>query len=63
MVDVTVDIQVYCNKCGAGICRNVTVDGNEFHVDPCEDCLNEAATDGHTEGYNERNHEAETEKE
>lgn len=46
-IEVTVDFEVFCGKCGAGICNNATVSSkSNWHsgtthnvsVDPCESC-------------------------
>lgn len=55
MADITVDVQVYCSKCGAGICGNVT-QGRKIgtiEIDPCERCLKTEADKSHQEGYDE----------
>ena len=57
MSSIEVDIEIYCAKCGAGICNNAeatrTKQRNEpsFRIQPCEDCLEDARKEGHDEGY------------
>ncbi len=44
-VDVAVDIEVYCDVCGNGLCNSVTSTKgrnrgiNQFRLPPCEDCI------------------------
>jgi hypothetical protein len=55
MADITVDVQVYCAKCGAGICGNVT-NGRKIgtiEIEPCERCLKTEADKRYQEGYDE----------
>ena len=35
---VEIDIPIYCNRCGRGICHLVQVRNGSFYVDLCEDC-------------------------
>ena len=58
MPDITVNIDVWCASCGAGLCPVTTVGSptrghvNEnFQVEPCEKCLADARKDGRDEGY------------
>lgn len=36
---VEIDIPVYCANCGRGICGFVEVRNSEFHITPCEYCV------------------------
>ncbi len=54
---VEVDFEVFCAKCGAGLCSQST-GGNSnrrnypyVQVDPCQKCLEAEYDAGHTEGY------------
>jgi len=56
---VEVDFEVFCAKCGAGLCSQST-GGNTTRrrqpyvsVEPCERCLEAEYDKGHTEGYAE----------
>lgn len=51
MSEVTVDIQIYCSGCGAGICSNATGGNGRFDIEPCERCLEAAKKEGLDEGY------------
>lgn len=53
MTEITIDIQIYCGNCGAGLCRNTSGRGGCFTVDPCEKCLEDARKEGHSDGYDE----------
>ncbi len=54
MPDVSINIDVYCGKCGAGLCQQTGVSyyrGNQsFNVDPCQNCLDEAKEEGYQDG-------------
>lgn len=56
---VDVDIEVFCGRCGAGLCRQSTAGKTSgrgqpyITVNPCKACLAEAETDAHNEGYDE----------
>lgn len=60
MTEVTVNIEIYCGKCGTGsICNNATQlnsrgYGNKdvtIEIEPCESCLQSAKEDGYQEGH------------
>ena len=58
MPDVTVNIDVYCGRCGEGLCGQTEVKAASyynsqpgFHVEPCEKCLDAAEVKGYDEGY------------
>ena len=58
MPDIQVEIEVFCAKCGAGLCNNTTSRqgktryGNEaFYVEPCEKCIDDALDKGYSKGY------------
>lgn len=55
--EVTVDFEVFCATCGAGLCGNSTV-GNTprrgmryVQVLPCETCIDNALDEGRDRGY------------
>lgn len=37
-VDATVFFEVYCDKCGAGLCKLTNVEGNAIYITPCPKC-------------------------
>ncbi|MFA6977106.1 MAG: hypothetical protein WC194_10365 [Mesotoga sp.] len=47
------EFEVFCDKCGAGLCMSTTVKGSSIHVEPCECCINEAYQDRYDDGYRE----------
>ena len=60
MTEITVNIEIYCAKCGTGICSNATprtdrYNRNEptFDIEPCATCLENEKSEGHDEGYKE----------
>lgn len=58
-IDVDVDFEVYCAKCGAGICHNANTRSSykrgmaQVTIEPCETCLKNAYENGKQEGYDE----------
>jgi len=54
MPEFTVEFEVYCGKCGAGICNNSRGElmwgGPRVTVDPCEACLASAKDEGFAKG-------------
>jgi len=59
MPKISVDFDVYCAKCGAGICHNVEVDDRggviRLYIDPCDDCLKNEYDEGYSDGKEEAN--------
>ncbi len=42
-INVSIDVEVFCNTCGAGLCFETTVKGHQypqFRVNACPDCMN-----------------------
>lgn len=58
-IDVDVDIEVYCNSCGDGMCNETDVvkthnrQANAFRVNACPKCLKRAEEEGFDKGYEE----------
>lgn len=58
-IEVSIDFEVYCDRCGAGICSNTTVTTSrnrgypQLRIEPCEKCLAEATKEGYADGYAE----------
>jgi len=56
MPDVTIDVEVYCARCGAGLCNQTestftrTRQQPSFRVEPCEKCLEAAREEGYDAG-------------
>ena len=54
-----VNFEVYCGKCGAGLCNQSNgIDSSgrrwaKVEVMPCESCLEDAKSDGYSAGYDE----------
>ena len=68
-VEATIDFEVFCARCGAGICGNCT-DGNTpnrgmpyIQVEPCQRCIEDAEEKEYDKGYDNgyRAREMETE--
>ncbi len=59
MAEVSIDITVSCGKCGRELSSSAAISHNRIAVDaaPYEFCMDEAHSDGNTEGWNERNDE------
>lgn len=59
MPEITVDVEIFCEKCGAGLCnQSRSTDGRlgrsrgpAIHVEPCKKCLDDAEMKGYEEGY------------
>ena len=51
------EFEVYCAKCGAGLCAKTKVDGTAVNVEPCEKCLADTNQDGYNEGYDKAREE------
>ena len=56
MPDVNID--VWCAKCGAGLCNQTTVKRGSFYVEPCEECIRQSRSDGYEEGHADAEREA-----
>jgi len=58
MPEVTVDVELFCARCGAGLCNKTMSTQTRlrvqpaFQVEPCEQCLNNARQWADMEGYN-----------
>ena len=65
MPEVTVDVEVYCAKCGEGLCNQTESTRTRrrqepaFLVAPCEKCLQDAYDRGFDAGYDKAQAEAE----
>jgi hypothetical protein len=62
MPDITVEIELYCSECGAGICNNGTERTRPslwskaapgFDVTPCDKCMDNKHEEGYQKGYDE----------
>ena len=59
MPEIEVNIEIYCAKCGAGICGNATATRTftrqepSFRIDPCEKCLQDEYDRGYDDGYDQ----------
>lgn len=46
--------EVFCAKCGKGLCKLTTVDersGIKLEIEPCPECLKDAESDGFDKGF------------
>ena len=56
---IEVEIEVYCARCGEGLCNQTEAthtfrrDQPAFRVQPCERCLEAARDEGYDKGYDE----------
>ncbi len=59
MPGIEVNIEVYCARCGEGLCNQTESTTTRtrrepcFRVEPCKKCLDEAREEGHSSGYDE----------
>jgi hypothetical protein len=55
MPEIAVEIELYCARCGEGICANGTATRKRnqecFVIEPCETCLSRASDKGFEEGH------------
>lgn len=62
--EVEVEFEVFCARCGAGLCNQSeggNTNGRRFpyvSVEPCNNCLESAKDDGYYKGYSEGYEEA-----
>ena len=51
-IDADIDFEVYCEKCGAGLCNNANTRSShnrsmaQVTITPCENCLENSYEDG-----------------
>lgn len=61
-VQTTVEFEVYCGKCGEGLCRQTVTETrrgkNLVTIDPCEKCLEDSEEVGYDKGKAEAAEEA-----
>lgn len=53
MPSVTVDIEVYCDRCGKGLCRNSYGGDAKITVDPCSYCESAVEDEAHDSAYDD----------
>ncbi len=59
MPEIEVDIEIFCARCGEGLCSNTTAGRTHgrkypfFNVSPCEKCLEESYDNGREKGMKE----------
>lgn len=57
MPEIEIDIELYCERCGAGLCnqaasaRTRTRNYPSFRIEPCQRCLETARDEGYDKGY------------
>jgi hypothetical protein len=49
---IDVDFEVYCDNCGAGLCRDTRVRGTTIHVSPCSNCMDNEYERGKADASN-----------
>ena len=63
MPELKIDISVWCNNCGQGICHLSSINGTDLFVDPCEKCMEAAEKKAYQEGRDEGREELKEEYE
>jgi len=59
MPELPLEFEVFCAKCGAGLCNNCTEGRTPrrnvpyIRIEPCEKCLEKAREEGYTKGYDD----------
>jgi hypothetical protein len=51
MPEVSVEIEVWCNECGEGLCSESTGGSAAVYVNPCPKCMAQAEDTGDATGY------------
>ena len=56
MTEIKVDLEAWCQRCGAGLCSNITArkQAGRISIEPCEKCLENARDEGFDAGKSER---------
>lgn len=60
---VEVEFEVFCGRCGGGLCNSTTTRSSRFRgqpqavVEPCEKCMNAERQEGYTDGVDSREDE------
>lgn len=59
-VEVSLDFEIWCEDCGAGLCDTVSEGkyGRGFQLPPCQRCMDEHGTEKYNVGYEEGLEEA-----
>ena len=58
-VETSIEFEVFCDRCGAGMCSNteVTIGRSrgipQLRITPCDKCLDNERKEGYNEGYEE----------
>lgn len=63
MPKVEVEIEVWCARCGTGICNLAEGTHKGLVVEPCDRCIDEAKEDAYNDGLEDGREEVEKEKE
>ena len=59
MPEVRVEIEVWCDDCGEGLCSISRGEFGGVRVGACPKCIDQAYDNGHDEGYEKARHEFE----
>ena len=64
MPSITVEFEVFCERCGRGLCATVTESNvkrygtdKQYTLPPCVDCMKDTYDEGFEKGYDERDGE------
>jgi hypothetical protein len=58
--EITIDFEVFCGRCGEGLCRNTEVRYSgvmgmpKLMIDPCEKCKHDFREEGYKDAMGER---------
>lgn len=50
-VEVTINVDIWCDSCGAGLCATVSIKDTAIYVPACADCIEAVKTESYDEGY------------
>lgn len=48
-----IEFEVWCEDCGAGLCRDTRVNSQNIFVKPCSACLDSKRDEGYEDGFND----------
>ena len=69
MPEVSIDVEVYCARCGAGLCNQTNSTFTKqrrqpcFQVEPCARCFNQNSNENYNMGYEDGYQKAKAESE
>lgn len=53
MPKIEAEFEVWCDRCGAGLCGQCRETRGGITIEPCENCLNSEYNEGYDKGYDD----------